>query len=169
MKKNILTLVLLVVAIVTLVLQAIIMFTVVPAMQKMNNLVTDIASVLDLELVADDKDVSKVDLKDLEFYDIAEDITVKFLPGEDGKDHYAVLKVSISMDTTNDDYKTYGADIDTKSSLIKNAVLDVVSTYTYESAQGKTEEMEKAILKKVQEVFGSNFIYQVIFSDVTFA
>ena len=50
MKKNILTLVLLVVAIANLVLTAVMMFTVVPAMQKMNTLVTDICSVLDLEL-----------------------------------------------------------------------------------------------------------------------
>ena len=168
MKKNILTLLLLVVAIANLVLTAVMMFTVVPAMQKMNTLVTDICSVLDLELTSGENKAT-VDLKDLDFYDIDEDITVKFMPGEDGKDHYAVLKVSISMDTTNGDYKTYGADIATKSSLIKNAVLDVISTYTYESAQGKTEDMQDKILEKVQEAFGSDFIYQVIFSDVTFA
>ena len=166
MKKNILTLILLVVAIVNLVLMAIMMFTVVPAMQKVNNLVTDISSVLDLELAADEKEISKVDLKDLEFYDIDEEMTVGLKSGADGDDHFAVLKVSISMNTKNKDYKTYGSTIDTKSSLIKNAVFEVVGTYTYESAQGKTEEMQEKILKKVREAFGSDFIYQIIFSDI---
>ena len=167
MKKNILTLVLLVVVVITLVLQAIMMFTVVPAMQKVNKLVTDISSVLNLELAADEKDkVDKVPLEDLEFYDIDEEMTVGLQAGADGEDHYAVLKISISMNTKDKDYKTYGSNIDTKSSLIKNAVFDVVGKYTYESAQGKTVEMEKEILKKVQEAFDSEFIYQVIFSDV---
>ena len=167
MKKNILTLVLLVVAVANLVLTAIMMFAVVPSAKKTDKLVTDICGVLDLELAADEKEnINKVDLKDLEFYDIDEELTVGLQAGEDGDDHFAVLKISISMNTKDKDYKTYGSTIDTKSSLIKNAVFDVVGSYTYESAQGKTEEMEKKILEKVQDAFDSEFIYQVIFSDV---
>ena len=167
MKKNILTLVLLVVAVANLVLTAIMMFAVVPSAKKTDKLVTDISSVLNLELAADEKEkVNQVPLKNLEFYDIDEELTVGLQSGADGEDHFAVLKVSISMDTKNKDYKTYGSSIDAMSSLIKNAVFEVVGTYTYESAQGKTEEMQKEILKKVQEAFGSDFIYQIIFSDV---
>ena len=167
MKKNILTMILLVVVVINLVLTAIMMFAVVPSAKKTDKLVTDICSVLDLELATDEKEkVDKVDLKNLEFYDIDEEMTVGLKAGSDGKDHFAVLKVSISMNKKDKDYKTYGSGIDTMSSLIKNAVFDVVGTYTYESAQGKTEEMEKKILEKVQDAFGSEFIYQVIFSDV---
>ena len=167
MKKNILTLVLLVVVVINLVLTAIMMFAVVPSAKKTDKLVTDICSVLDLELATDEKEkIDKVDLKDLEFYDINEEMTVGLKAGADGEDHFAVLKISISMNTKDKDYKTYGTTIDTKSSLIKNAVFEVVGTYTYESAQGKTEEMEKEILKKVQDAFDSKFIYQIIFSDV---
>lgn len=166
MKKNLLTLILLVVTVVNLVLTAIMMFAVVPSAKKTDKLVTDICSVMDLELDADKKTKKNtVDMKDLQFYDAGE-MTVLLKDSGDDMSHYAVLNVSISMDSKNKGYKKYGADIDAKVSLIKNAVMNVVSQYTNETAQGKTEEMEKKILDELHEVFNSDFIYQVIISDV---
>lgn len=166
MKKNILTLILLVVTVANLVLTAIMMFAVVPSAKKTDKLVTDICSVMDLELDADEKTkTDTVKMEDLEFYDAGE-ITVLLKDSGDDASHYAVLNVSISMDSKNKGYKKYGADIDAKISLIKNAVMTVVGEYTNETAQGKTEEMEKKILDELHEVFNSDFIYQVIISDV---
>lgn len=166
MKKNILTMVILAVTVINLILTSITLIVVVPPMQKTNNLVTDICSVLDLELEKEDKVTSnKVDMKNQVFYDAGE-ITVLLKDGGDDTAHYAVLNVSISMDSKNKGYKKYGADIDAKVSLIKNAVMTVVSEYTNETAQGKTEEMEEKILDELHEVFNSDFIYQVIISDV---
>lgn len=168
MKKNILTLIILVLTFANLLLSAIMMFAVVPSAKKTDKMVTDICKVMDLELGAEEKEKKdKVKMDNLEFYDITDDITVRLkdTPGDDTA-HFAVFKVSISMDSKNKDYKKYGAAIDTKSSLIKNAVLNVVSEYTYEAAQGKTQEMEKKILEELRETFDSDFIYQVLFSDV---
>lgn len=167
MKKNLLTLILLVVAVVNLALTAIMMFAVVPSAKKTDKLVTDICSVMELELDADEKTkTNQVDMKDQDFYDVADDITVLLKDSGDDTPHYAVLKVSISMNKKNKGYKKYGADIDAKVSLIKNAVMNVVGGYTNESAQGKTEEMEKKILEELHETFNSDFIYKVIISDV---
>ncbi len=170
MKKNLLTLVIFVVTIINLILTAIMLFVVVPPMQKTNNLVTDICSVLDLELETEEKaKKDKVDMKNLEFYNITDELTIGLKPGADGESHFAVMKVSISMDTKNKDYKKYGADMDAKESLLKSAIHNVVENYTYETAWGKKEEMEKKILNELHETFGSDFIYQVIISDLTIA
>lgn len=168
MKKNILTLIILVVSVANLILSAIVMFAIVPSAKKTDKMVTDICKVMDLELGAEEKEKKdKVNMDNLEFYDITDDITVRLKDsaGDDAA-HFAVFKVSISMDSKHKDYKKYGAEIDGKSSLIKNAVLNVVSEYTYEEAQGKTQEMEKKILEELRETFDSDFIYQVIFSDI---
>lgn len=167
MKKNILTLIILVVSVANLILTAIIMFSIVPSAKKSDKMITDICSVLDLELASEEEEkVDKVAVSDLSFFDIEDEMIVSLKAGADGEVHYAVLKVSVAMDTTNKDYKTYGATISERSSLIKNAVFDVVGSYTYEEAQGKTEEMEKKILDELRDMFDSDFLYQVIFSDV---
>lgn len=167
MKKNILTLIILVVGVANLILTAIIMFSIVPSAKKSDKMITDICSVLDLELESEKEEkADKVAVSDLSFFDIEDEMIVNLKTGADGKTHYAVLKVSVSMDTKNKDYKTYGEKISEQSSLIKNAVFDVVGAYTYEEAQGKNEEMENKILEEIHDMFNSDFIYQVIFSDV---
>lgn len=168
MKKNILTLIILVVSVANMILSAIMMFAIVPSAKKTDKMVTDICKVMDLELGAEEKEKkNKVDLKDLVFYDVSEEATVRLkdTPGDDAA-HFAVVQVSISMDSKNKDYKKYGADMDSRKSLIQNAVLKVVSNYTYESAQDKTEEMKKKILEELQETFDSDFIYEVLFTDI---
>lgn len=167
MKKNILTLIILVVCVANLILTAIIMFSIVPSAKKSDKMITDICSVLDLELASEEEEkADKVAVSDLSFFDIEDEMIVSLKAGADGEAHYAVLKVSVAMDTKNKDYKTYGEKISERSSLIKNAVFDVVGSYTYEEAQGKTEEMEKKILDELRDMFDSDFLYQVIFSDV---
>lgn len=169
MKKNILTLVILVLTFANLILTAIMMFTVVPSTKKTDKLVTDICSVLDLELASDKKDkVNKVDLKNLDFYNVSDEITVRLKSSGDTDEtpHYAVLMIGISMNTKHKDYKKYGADMDTRASLIRNAVQNVVGAYTYEEALGKNEELQEKILEALHEEFDSDFIYQVLFNDI---
>lgn len=168
MKKNILTLVIVVLTFANLVLTTIMMFSVLPSAKKTDKMITNICSILDLELAADEEEADKVDMKNLAFHDIPDEMIVGLRTGEDGKVHYAVLKVSIAMDTKDKDYSTYGEKISERESLIKSAVFNVVGTYTYESAQGKSAEMEKKILSEVRDMFGSKFINQVIFSDIKF-
>jgi flagellar FliL protein len=169
MKKNILTVIIAVLSLVNVLLTTIMMVSVVPWAQKSDKMITDICSVLDLELASEEEDkADKVAVSDLDFFDIEDEMIVTLKAGEDGVTHYAVLMVSIAMDTTNADYKQYGETISDRASLIKNAVFNVVGEYTYEEAQGKTEEMQKQILEELREMFDSDFIYQVIFSDVKF-
>lgn len=169
MKKNILTVVILVLVLANLVLTAIMMFTILPSAKKTDKMITDICSVLELELAAENKlsEEEKVPMEDLAFYDLEDELIFSLKP-TGGDAHYAVVHVSLAMNSKDKDYKTYGEDMSTKEGLIKNAVMEIIGQYTFEEAPEKTEEMQGKILEKLQEMFDSKFIYQVLFSDIKF-
>ena len=72
------------------------------------------------------------------------------------------------MDKKNPGSKTYGADVSTKESLITGEIYDIIGSYTLEDAQANKELMREDILKRIQEMFDSDFIFQVSFSDIIF-
>ena len=70
----------------------------------------------------------------------------------------------------HEDYAAYGADIASKENLIKSEIISVISSYT--ASEGRIpetqERMREQILERIQELYGSDFIYKVIFSDIMF-
>lgn len=171
MKKNLISIVILALLIVNIVMTAIMMFTIIPANKKTISLVGDIASVMNLELTnsldGTDETNTEVSVDDTAMYDIADKLTITLKKGEDQKNHYALVSVSLCMNTKDKDYKTYGTDIATKESLIKNEIIDVIGNYTYEEMQTlETDDIQNAVLKKIQSVYDSQFIYKVAFRDI---
>ena len=103
----------------------------------------------------------------IETYYLENEMTINFKKGEDGKDHNVVLKASISMDTKNKEYKSYGKEISTKASVIQNEINSVVSSYTYEEFRDDQQAVQDEILKNLRTMFDSDFIVSVGFSSVT--
>jgi len=170
MKKNLLSIIILALLIVNLVLTAMMMMNVSKASQKTADLVGEIAEVLKLELSTGAEGwatKSDVALADTEVYKIENQMTIP-LSSEDGKSHYCLVSVALSMDKTHDGYKQFGGSMSSYESLITSAVYDVIGSYTLESAQANKDLMREEILKRVQAIFDSNFIYQVSFSDIMF-
>lgn len=168
MKKNLLSVLILALLVVNLVLTAIMMFSVTGAMSKTSDLVTDIASVLNLELNAQVGEEDKmVSMADTEVYDIADQMTITLMPGEDGKVHYYLVSVSLSIDTKHKDYKSLNPQVAAKESIIKSTINEVISGYTYEEAVADQKGMQEAILKSLQTLFDSDFIYNVNFREYT--
>jgi flagellar FliL protein len=170
MKKNILSIVILALIVVNLVLTAIMMFSVVPASKKTNALVTQICSVLDLELEANETgtEETSIPIDQIATYDIEDQFTVNLKKDVDGKDHFAVFSVTLSMDTKNDGYKSYGETIAEKESLIKSEINDVVSGFTLDEAQLNREGLQASLCTRLQEMFDSDFIINVAFRDIVF-
>lgn len=174
MKKNLLSIIILSLLVVNIVLTVIMMMNVMGTNQKTAAIVTDIASILDLELDKGDGTGAsgQVSLADTVVYSVPDSmtITLKRDEGED-KDHYCIVKVSFSMDTTHEDYATYGGgtgDLSSMETLMKSEVINVISGYTLSEAQLSQQQMCDEILKKIQELFGSDFIYKVSFSEIMF-
>ena len=133
-------------------------------------MVNSIATVLNLEVgpaVADEQVVEEtVSMADTEMYDIADSMTIALKKGEDGEDHYALVEVSLSMNTKDKDYKNYSATLATKESLIKSEIIDVIGSYTEEEVIANKNAIEQEILDRIQQMFNSQFIYDIAFRSI---
>ncbi len=169
MKKNLLSIIILAVLVIDLVLTAIVMFSTTGAMNKTSKLVTDIATALSLELEADKQadENGFVPISDTEVYDVPDKMTITLLPGEDGKAHYCVVRVALSINTKHTDYKELNPKIAQNVSRIKSIINEVICEYTYEEALSSSSSMKKEILKEIQELFGSAFVFDVDIVELT--
>lgn len=167
MKKNLLSILILVLLIVNIVMTSIMMFSITGMARKTSALVTDISSVVKLETMegVTEEPATSVSMSDTDVYDIADQMMIELKPGEDGKSHYYMVSVSLSLNMKDKGYDTYGATLSTKESLIKGIITNVISSYTMEEIQGNKEAIRQEILEKIQEDFDSKFIYQVTFRE----
>ena len=70
MKKNILTIVIMAASIINLVLTAVLIFSVMPAMNKTSNLIDKVASVIDLEIESKNEKNEQTPVENLEVFEI---------------------------------------------------------------------------------------------------
>ncbi len=173
MKKNLISVIILALLIVNIVLTAIMMFSVTSASRKTAALVDNIATALNLELTAKngDEDAAEtvIPMTDTETYQISESMTIPLKASEgDDKDHYCLVSVTLSINTKDKDYKTYGSDLSEQESLIKSEINDTFAQYTVEEARDNQDQIKQEILERVQTMFDSEFIYNVSFSDIMF-
>jgi flagellar FliL protein len=72
------------------------------------------------------------------------------------------------MNTAAQDYATYGSSesLASMSDLVKAKVIDVLSSYTMEELQADMQTAKDQVLEAVQELYGSNFIYDVSISAI---
>lgn len=166
MKKNLLSIIILALLVVNIVLSAIMMVSVTSATKKTAMLVGDISKVIGLEIngVPTSGVAETVSQADTSVYDLSEEMTIPLKDGDDGKQHYAVGKVSLSMNTTHKDYATYSETFSTREGLIKDIIFNVLGKYTMEEAKANQTAIKAEILQRIQELFGSDFIYGVSFS-----
>lgn len=168
MKKNLISIVILALLVVNIVLSSITLLSVSGTNRKTAALVTDIAAAINLDLggqTEEEKQEVTVSMADVVTYDIT-DLTVPLKKGEnDEKEHYAMLSVTLSMNSKDKDYKTYG-DLSARESLIKGEINDAVSLHTADEARENSHAIEEEILQRVQAMFDSQFIYDVTFSSI---
>lgn len=168
MKKNLLTVLILALLIVNIILTGIMMFSVMGANKQTAQLVSDIATVLNIELSNPGEDAKpEVSLKDTQIYNLSGALTIP-LTSDDGKPSYIVFNVALSMNMTHEDYETYGATMLDREGMIKDAITSVVSVHTENECRNNLEGLKEEILQEIQKLFGSDFIYKVGISDVKF-
>ena len=166
MKKNLISIIILALLIVNIVLTAIMMFSVTGTATKTSALVDNITRALNLELTAKgDAGASAVPISDIATYDIAE-MTIELQQDAEGNQHFFVGSITLSMNTKDKDYKTYGGDMESRESLIKSEITDVISSYTGEDARSNQDTIKSEILERIQTLFNSEFVFNVAFSDI---
>ena len=169
MKKNLLSIIILSLLVVNIALTAIMMFSVMKTNEKTAAIVTDIADILALELEKETPEGEEaISLANTEVFSIEDKMTIPLKQEEgDSAVRYFVVKVSFSMNTQHADYEQY-KDLSTKQTLIQSEIISVIGSYTLSEAQLSQEAMCDEILRRVQAMYNSDFIYKVSFSDIQF-
>ena len=171
MKKNLISIVILALLIVNIVLTGIMMFSVTGTARKTSALVSDIATALNLELKGGGNvaAAAAIPMSDIDPYTISEKMTIplKLEVNENGEEeqHYFIANITLSMNTKDEGYKTYGEDIDTRESLIKAEITEVIQSHTMSEARNNQDQIRDEILQRIQNMFESEFIFNVTFSD----
>ena len=164
MKKNLITVITLALVVMNLVLTVILTITILPETKKANELITKVCSAIDLDLESGSATSNAdIPIDQIDVYDIEDQQTINLKSSGDGKDHFAVITVSISMDKKNKDYKDLQPEVENKVELIKGEINNIVSQYTIDEIKNNQSAVQNEILKDLQQMFGSDFIVAVGF------
>lgn len=171
MKKNIFSVIITALTVINVVLTAIMFFVMLPTFQKTNNLITQVASVLNLELDADgdaDSD-EEYSLKDLESVAVAfeEQQTLNLKLGGDGESHYAMLNgYTLSVYKKADDYKEVSKILTNNQAEITDIIRSVIQNHTSDDIS--QDEIQKEALEKIREHLDSKAVKKVILDNFMF-
>ncbi len=177
MKKNLMSVLILVLLIVNIILSAVMMVSVLGTNKKTAELMDSIAMAMHLELNGPGSS-SEVALSDTVTHDLGS-MTIALaysqVTGEDGnvttstKRQYIVFNISLAMNTKHKDYADYSETISNYDDQIKDTVMQVVSNYTSEECgEGFTTYIRDEILKAIQNMFKSEFIYRINLNDIKY-
>lgn len=167
MKKNMLSIIILAVGILNLILGVVIVFAVVPTATRTNNLITKVASAVDLELTSTDDSKNQIKIEDIENYSV-DDITITLKRNEnDTKNHYALVSsVSISINKKAEDYNKLKPTVESSQSIIKEIISDEFSKYTVDAVMDNKDIIKSEILSRLQEeLYNSDFIVGLSFGE----
>lgn len=170
MKRNLLTVIILALLIVNIALTGVLMFSVMATNNKTAELVTNIATVMNLELTVpgQEEPAEVISIDDTAVYNLTNMMTIP-LAKEDASDkqRYIMFEISLSMNTKHEHYKKYSETLADREKLIEDAINSVVGVRT-ETECNDMDGLKEDILKAIREVFQSDFIYKVGISNVKF-
>lgn len=171
MKKNLVSIIILALLVVNIILTSVMLFSVTGTMKKTASLIDGIAMALSLELGEDINaaaEAEAVPMENVSVYQIADEMRIPLAVGADGKDHFCMVSVSLSMNTKADGYKDYGENVGEKEDLIIGEIVSAIGSYTIEEARANTDAIRKDILQRIQKMYGYDFIYDVVFREIYF-
>lgn len=171
MKKNLLTVIMLALLIVNIALTSVMMFSVMGTNKKTAELVSNIATVMNLQLTVpgEENAPEPVSLANTDVHDLS-GMTIPLME-ENGRQSYIMFDVSLAMDKKHKDYKKYAKeeeDITNRESLIKDAITSVVGAHTESECRNDFEGLKAEILQAVQNLYGSDFIYNVSINNIRY-
>lgn len=164
MKKNIFSVIITALTVVNVVLTAVMFFVMMPTFQKSNKLITQVASILNIELEEEEEsDEDGYKPGDVEYTDVAFDAqqTVNLKDGSDSKDHYALFDgFSVGVNKEADDYSDFKTDkITTYQSAITDIIRSVMQSHTNDDI---TEDIvKKESLEQIREKFDTKCVVEL--------
>ena len=173
MKKNMLSILILALLVVNVVLTSVMMFTMMGTTKKTSRLIDGIATALSLEVASPDAEsdvaAAEVTMEDIKVYQIADQMTIGLAKGADGKNHYCMMSVSLSLNSKDEDYEKYSATLGDNEDMIKDKIFQIVGSHSIEEAESNQDGLRQEILEAIQQMYGSKFVYNVVFRDIIFS
>lgn len=170
MKKNILSVIIAALTVINVILTAIMFFVMLPTFQKTNNLITQVASVLNLELDQGDSEGSQdYTLKDLEQYSVTFESqqTLNLVAGDDGKMHYAMIDgYTLYLNKKAKDYKDVSETIKANESKFTDVIRSVIQSHSVDNIS--EEVVKKEALDKIQELLDSKAVVEVSLTNLVY-
>ncbi len=178
MKKNLLSVLILVLMIVNIAMSAVMMISVTSTNQKTAALMDSIGTAMNLEWNSPGSP-DDVPLSDSETYNVGT-MTVHLdysqVVGEDGtvstsdKQMYIVFDIALLLNKTHEDYESYGGDgMSQYDSIIKDTIENVVTNYTEEECRAEfSGAIRDEILAAIQDQFHSKIVYGITLSNVKY-
>lgn len=169
MKKNLLSVLILVLLIVNIALSAVVMTSVISTNQKTADLITSIATVMNLELYHPGGEaIADIPLSETQTHDMTGTLTIPLTVENGEKQVYIQFNMSLFMNIKHADYKKYGDTISERQSAILDAVTSIVSSHTESECREDFDEIREEVLDAIQELFKSDFIYKVGISNIKY-
>lgn len=170
MKKNLMSVVILALVLANFILTGLLVFTIVPETRNANKMIEAVCAAIDLDLSSGvTTGTSNIPIDQIETFQIneGEPMTMN-LASEDGKNHYVVVSIALSMNIKSDGYKEYdgATGLQAKEAIIKNNINTIVRKYTKTEFDSNMSQVQNAILADMQSLFGSDFIVGVNFAEV---
>lgn len=170
MKKSMLNVITLALVLINLVLTVLLTFSLVSTNKKTNDLITKIAEIIDLDVGGgiSNGSSSGSNINDLTFVDVTNgdstDIMISFVDG--GKTHYAILTVSLGINSKAKDYDDVTAAIDKGMKIIVSKVQAEARNYNYSTISANQTTIENNLLLELQDLFQTEAIESVLISMV---
>ena len=166
MKKNMLTIVVIAVCVINLILTSIMMFVMMPAFSNMNNVISQVAAILNLELESENADepsysIADIEVKSVTFDDSGKSQTINLAPSSDGKNHYGIINgVKFELNTTADDYSDVVDVIENKPSILTDIVKEVIGSFSEDNIN-EAAVKEQALTRISDKLDGSKCIISI--------
>lgn len=169
MKKGLINIILLVLAITNIVLTAIMVFAVVPAMNSANDLVSKVSSAINLEKENQDQYTDNISIDNLVVYNFESKVTVALSGSTDDNVHYAQFGVTLSLDNKAEGYNDYKDRLATDESRMITTIQNVVSKYTITEIQNNQAAILEEVTLRLREMYNNTmFIYETAFVNIVF-
>lgn len=174
MKKNVMSVLIMALVFVNVVLSGVIMITLVPSAKKSNQLIEEVCSAIELELDSGKVyNVNSIPIDQTDVVNLTGETEQTFtLKGtdENGKRHYVVAEVSITLNKADDDYAELSPLIEGREKLLSQIISNTFLKYTIDeiTTPDGQEEVRDEMLYQMQDLFDSDFIVAVNFSGVNY-
>ena len=165
MKKNILTVIILAMALINIVLSAIIIFVIVPTSNKTQNLIDRVAQNIDLELESPEKEEQQIAVSDIETYEFDDKLTIRLKTSDEFK-HYAIVYVSLAINKKHEDYNKYNEYVEINKNTMEEYITDEFGKFTIDEVDINKNLIKERILARIQNLFQSDFIINVSFGNL---